>query len=73
MHDGVSIERLGTPAVTICTEDFVVAAEAQVRALGMPDHPIVVIAHPLATMPRPEIRRQAQRAWEQVLRHLLQR
>jgi hypothetical protein len=43
----------------------------QSRALGMPQYQLVVIAHPLTTMPRNEVTRQAQRAWEQIERVLL--
>jgi hypothetical protein len=71
VHDGVSLEKLGTPAATICTEGFRVAGESQARALGMPEHGIIVIGHPLTTMPRPEVERQAQRAWQQALHILL--
>ena len=71
MHDGVSLEKLGAPAATICTEGFRGAGEAQARALGMPDHGIIVIGHPLTSMPRPEVERQAQRAWRQATRVLL--
>jgi hypothetical protein len=49
-----------------------VAGEAQARALGMPDHGIIVIGHPLTTMPRREVERQARRAWQQAVRLLLQ-
>ena len=71
MHDGVSLDTLGTPAATICTEGFRVAGESQARALGMPDHSIIVIGHPLTTMPRQEVERQARRAWQQAVRLLL--
>jgi len=71
MHDGISLERLGTPAVTICTEAFREAAEAQARALGMPNYPIVVIAHPLAMMSPADLECQARRAWRQAVRYLL--
>jgi hypothetical protein len=37
----------------------------------MPDYPIVVIGHPLTTMPREEVERQAYRAWTQIERLLL--
>jgi hypothetical protein len=72
VHDGIALDTLGTPAATICTEGFRVAGEAQARALGMPDHRIIVIGHPLTTMPRPEVERQARRAWQQAVRLLLQ-
>ena len=71
MHDGVSLEKLGTPAATICTAGFRVAGESQSRALGMPEHGIIVIGHPLTTMPRQEVERQARRAWQQAVRILL--
>jgi hypothetical protein len=65
--DAVALEARGVPAVTICTSGFEEAAKAQARALGMPEHPILVIGHPLGTMPRTEIRRQAQSAWKQAI------
>ncbi len=63
---------LTTPSVTICTEGFTLAGEAQARALGMPEYRLVLIGHPLTTMPRAEVTRQAQRAWEQLERLLVQ-
>ena len=71
MHDGVALETLGIPTATICTEEFTGAGETQARALGLPQYQLVVIAHPLTTMPRNEVTRQAQRAWEQIERVLL--
>ena len=73
MHDGVTLETLGTPTATICTEGFKVAGEAQARALGMPDYPLVIIGHPLTTMPVDEVERQAARAWAQIQAILLGR
>jgi hypothetical protein len=66
------LEKMGTPSVTICTEGFTTAGEDQARALGMPDYQLVLIGHPLTTMPRAEVARQAQRAWEQLERLLVQ-
>ena len=71
VQDGVALEMLGTPAATVCTESFRTAGESQARSLGMPDHPIVVIAHPLATLSRSEVDRQADRAWRQTVQCLL--
>jgi hypothetical protein len=50
-----------------------VAGAAQARALGMPDYELVVIGHPLTTMPADEVARQAERAWPQIERILLGR
>jgi hypothetical protein len=73
VHDGVSLEALGTPTATICTEGFMVAGAAQAQALGMPDYQLVTIGHPLTTMPPDEVARQAERAWPQIERILLGR
>jgi hypothetical protein len=71
VHDGVSLEAMGTPTTTICTEGFAIAGAAQARALGLPDYELVVIGHPLTTMPADEVARQAERAWPQIERVLL--
>jgi hypothetical protein len=73
VHDGVTLETLGTPTATICTEGFTGAGEAQARALGMPGYPLVIIGHPLTTMPADEVDRQAARAWAQIEAILLGR
>lgn len=55
MHDGVGLERLGVPTVTICTNGFTEAAIAQREALGMPAYPLVFIPHPLTTLTLPVV------------------
>ncbi|MGQ4808457.1 hypothetical protein NKDENANG_01840 [Candidatus Entotheonellaceae bacterium PAL068K] len=67
----MALEALGTPSATVCTEGFKTAGAAQARTLGMPDYELVIIDHPLTTMPRREVERQAQRAWQQIERLLL--
>ena len=37
------------PAVSVMTSAFVDAAELMARVLGMPDHPVAVIEHPIAS------------------------
>jgi hypothetical protein len=43
------MEQHGRPAVTVVTEAFEAAAVARAAALGLPDHPRVTVAHPLAS------------------------
>lgn len=59
LHDSVDVERKGRPAVTVVTEAFVVAATARASVLGLPEHPRVVVEHPLASRTLPEVEQMA--------------
>ena len=43
MLDSVNLERMGIPSVVVVGEQFVVAAKANARAMGMPDLAFVVL------------------------------
>ncbi|MBI3325457.1 MAG: hypothetical protein HYZ81_01970 [Nitrospinae bacterium] len=60
------------PAVTICTDGFTEAAIAQREALGMPAHPLVVIPHPLTTLPMAVVEERGKAATPEIERALLQ-
>ena len=47
------------PAVTVITTAFTKAAELRARALGLPEHPVVVIDHPIASKTAEQVRVQA--------------
>ena len=53
------MEQQGRPAVTVVTEAFEAAAVARAAALGLPDHPRVSVAHPLASRRSDEVERMA--------------
>ena len=72
MHDGVALEKWGVPAVTICTDGFTESAIAQREALGMPAHPLVVIPHPLTTLPLAVVEQRGKAATPELARALLQ-
>ena len=44
MLDSVNLERMGIPSVVVVGEQFVAAARANARAMGMPDLPYVVVS-----------------------------
>jgi hypothetical protein len=46
--------------VTICSTAFTSLGRAQAKALGNPDLPIAVIAHPFGLRKREEVREMAQ-------------
>jgi hypothetical protein len=45
VSDAVNLEALGVPTVTFVTAPFETAARTTAAALGMPDLPLVVVAH----------------------------
>ncbi len=59
LHDSVEIEKTGRPAVTVVTEAFQTAADARAAVLGLPEHPRVIVEHPLASRTPSEIEKVA--------------
>ena len=47
MSDGVKLEQMGVPTVTICSTAFAHAARRQAAGRGMDDLPVVEIPHPM--------------------------
>ena len=64
MHDAITSERRGTPAVGVRTTGFVDAAEIMARACGLPGYRFVVIEHPVASATDDQLRERAQVAVE---------
>ena len=48
MRDGISIAKLGIPAVALVTEEFWPQGDFVAKSLGMPDIPRVKLPHPVA-------------------------
>ena len=65
MHDAISAERLGTPAVAIVTSAFVTGAEAIAAALGAAGYRYAVIKHPIASATGDELAAKAASALDQ--------
>lgn len=55
LHDSVEMERQGRPAVTVITQAFETAAAMRAGVLGMAEHPMVVVDHPLASRTPAEV------------------
>jgi len=73
LHDSVEMEQHGRPAVTLVTEAFAAAAVARAAALGLPDHPRVAVAHPLASRRGDEVEKMAAAAAAPVAAALMKR
>ena len=64
MHDAVSSERVGTPALGVMTNRFVSAAELMAKVLGAPDYKFAVIDHPVSSASDTELANKAERTVE---------
>ena len=73
LHDSVEMEQQGRPTVTVVTEAFEAAAVARAAALGLPDHPRVTVAHPLASRRGDEVVKMAASAAASVAAALMKR
>ena len=65
MHDGISFEQLGKPALVICTHPFEPTGRNIARALGVPDYPFARVDHPIGSRTVTELRQRAHSAFEQ--------
>jgi hypothetical protein len=64
------LERAGVPAVSICTDAFLVPARAMADVLGHPDFEFVTIPHPIASLSPAEIQTSVQQVLGDVVRIL---
>ena len=53
--------------MTVITTAFTKAAELRARALGLPEHPVVVIGHPIANKSSEHIRDQARGSVQKIV------
>jgi hypothetical protein len=59
LHDAISSERVGTPAVGVMTRNFVSAADLMAKVLGMPDYAYAIIDHPVSSATDKELEARA--------------
>ena len=71
MQDGILFEKLGIPAASIATDQFINMGRASAEAQGMPDYPFAVIEHPIGRLEDEALRRRAEAALPEVMRLLL--
>lgn len=70
MHDGIEIEKMGIPAVVICTSEFEQTGKAIAQMRGLADYPFVVIPHPIGTLSEEALADRAKQALSEVIRLL---
>lgn len=70
MHDIADLEGRGLPGVFVASTEFVDAAAAQVRSIGL-DVARVFVPHPIQDRTDDEMRALADAAVDEILAHLL--
>ena len=63
----MQLERRGIPTVTVCTHLFRTLGEVERRALGMPELPMAVAAHPLGGLKAQAVQEKADALFELVV------
>ncbi len=67
MHDSIWFEINGKPTAVIATDVFVDAAEAQSKALGLPEAPRIFVPHPIQDATDAEIQAKTDAIVDQVI------
>jgi hypothetical protein len=57
--------------VTIITHAFDALAKSEKEAFGAPDHPVLVVRHPIGTVKLEEVNKKADAAFDQLVEILL--
>jgi hypothetical protein len=70
LADGILLERAGVPVVSICTDSFLVPAQAMAKAYGFPGFEFVTVPHPIASLDEAQIQARVRDALPAVLRIL---
>jgi hypothetical protein len=70
LHDVVSLEARGTPAVLVGTTPFRAEAEEQARVLGQPGQTMIEVAHPIQPVPAERIAGFAERVLAEAVQRL---
>jgi hypothetical protein len=67
----LEIQKRGKFAVTFITNAFTALAKSEKEAFGAPDHPVLVVQHPIGTVKVDEVNKRAEAAFDQLIDILL--
>jgi hypothetical protein len=70
LADGILLERAGVPAVSICTDSFLVSARAMAEAYGFGGFEFVAVPHPIASLDEAQIQARVRDLLPELLRIL---
>jgi hypothetical protein len=71
VHDTIWFEINGKPSIFVASSEFVDAAEAQSRSLGLPDVKRVFVPHPIQDRTDDEMRQRADMALAEIIEALV--
>jgi hypothetical protein len=57
--------------VTLITHAFDALAKSEKEAFGAPDHPVLVVRHPIGTVKIEDVNKKAEAAFDQLVKILL--
>ena len=67
MHDGIHVDKAGTPSATICTDTFMHTSKAMAATWGAPDYPVIFTEHPIAPLNREQLRARVEETIDQIV------
>ena len=73
MHDGITFEQTGKPALVLCTTPFEPTSKMIAKTLGLPNFPFALLDHPIGSASREQLQARAEEAHRQGLAILLGR
>ena len=65
------MQKRGRFAVTVITHVFEALANSEREAFGAPDHPVLVVQHPIGTVKLEEVNKKADAAFDTLVNILL--
>ena len=60
MHDGIHVEKSGTPSITICTDIFELTSRSMAEMWGAKEYPVIYTEHPISELTREQLRQRAE-------------
>ena len=70
MLDGIKLEKMDIPAVSIVTEPFIATGQAMAKNWGVPDYAFLVPPHPIANLNEAALNARADELADQVIAFL---
>jgi hypothetical protein len=70
LADGILLERAGVPAVSVCTDSFLLPARAMAKVYGFPGFEFVTVPHPIASLDEAQIQARVRDLLPELLRIL---
>jgi hypothetical protein len=66
------LQKRGRLAVTLITHAFEALAKSEREAFGAPDHPVLIVQHPIGTVKPEEVNKKADAAFDKLVEMLVE-